>query len=411
MGGMAGSPPRRPGRRGIMPVWDISMTRAEKTPGDTFRILFWGTYDLSKPRNRILRDGLRQSGVQVDECHASIWEGIRDKGVISGWQQAARLAKTLFAYPRLILGFLKAPRPDVVLVGYLGQIDVLVLWPFARLRRVPVAWDQFLSLYNTVVEDRGGLSRRHPLTLALYALEWLACRSVDRVVMDTRAHAAYVRQLYRLEPGRVASVWVGVEDASFPPPPEQRPRSADRTTVLFYGQLIPLHGVDTIVAAARLLREERFRFVLIGSGQEEGRLRQLLDEARLQHLEWIPWVAYEDLAGWIHRADVCLGIFGATAKAALVIPNKVFQILAARRPLITRDSPAIRELLGEGQVGVTLVPPADAEALADAIRRVAEGAQGPSPQVADLGTRIGAEAIGEQALAVLRSVAGSVSRS
>jgi glycosyltransferase involved in cell wall biosynthesis len=52
-----------------------------------------------------------------------------------------------------------------------------------------------------------------------------------------------------------------------------------------------------------------------------------------------------------------------------VIPNKVFQILAAGQPLITRDSPAIRELLSDSLPGVYLVPPADPEALLDAVER------------------------------------------
>jgi glycosyltransferase involved in cell wall biosynthesis len=273
---------------------------------------------------------------------------------------------------------------------------------------VPVVWDQFISLYNTVVEDRKTLSRRHPLARALYAWEWLACRAADRVLMDTRAHAEYVRRLYGLEPGRVDSVWVGVESSLFPPGSAE-PRPDDEPfTVLFYGQLIPLHGVETIVEAARLLRDAPIRFVLIGSGQEEPRVRHMLEQDPLERLEWMPWVEYEELAGWIHRADVCLGIFGATEKAARVIPNKVFQILSARRPLITRDSPAIRELLGDEESGATLVPPADPAALAAAIQLVRTDGPGRSVRpFADLESKIAPRAIGEQALAVLRGAAAT----
>lgn len=380
------------------------MSPTGKDPG--LRVLSWGTYDLSKPRNRILREGLRLCGVHLDECHASVWEGVRDKAVISRWRQAGKLARALAAYPRLIVGFLRARKPDVVLVGYLGQLDVLLLWPFARLRRVPVVWDQFISLYNTVVEDRGTLSRRHPLARALYAWEWLACRAADRVLMDTRPHADYVRQLYGLGPERVDSVWVGVESSSFPPR-SLEPRPEDEPfTVLFYGQLIPLHGIETIIEAARLLRDAPIRFVLIGSGQEEARVRDLLAQVPLESLEWIPWVEYDELARWIHRADVCLGIFGATEKAALVIPNKVFQVLSTGRPLITRDSPAIRELVDEGEPGVTLVPPANPAALASAIERArTEGRGRPPAPFVEREARIGPHAIGEQALAVLRGAA------
>ena len=54
-----------------------------------------------------------------------------------------------------------------------------------------------------------------------------------------------------------------------------------------------------------------------------------------------------------------------------MIPNKAFQALACGTPLITADTPAARELLGDGESAL-LVPPGDPEALAAAVRRLAE---------------------------------------
>jgi glycosyltransferase involved in cell wall biosynthesis len=59
-----------------------------------------------------------------------------------------------------------------------------------------------------------------------------------------------------------------------------------------------------------------------------------------------------------------------------VIPNKVFQILATGTPLITRDSPAIRELLSPDTDGVWLIPPADPAALASAVSAFAAAPRG-----------------------------------
>jgi glycosyltransferase involved in cell wall biosynthesis len=222
--------------------------------------------------------------------------------------------------------------------------------------------------------------------------------------MDTRAHAAYVASTFGLPRERVGSVWVGAETAIFPP---ARARLAHDgpMTVLFYGQLIPLHGVDTIIRAARLLRDRPIRFVVIGSGQEEARVRELLTEQPLAQLEWLPWVHYERLIEQIERADVCLGIFGSSAKAARVIPNKVFQIVAARRPLVTRDSPAIRELLGAGDDAVWLVPPADPQALASTLEGLLERRPGlAGARGRDLREEISPEAVGRQLLEVLRRV-------
>ena len=65
-------------------------------------------------------------------------------------------------------------------------------------------------------------------------------------------------------------------------------RPDDPFRALFVGKLIPLHGLETILAAARLAPEIAFR--VVGSGQ----LEHLLDE-RPENVEWVHWVNYEEL--------------------------------------------------------------------------------------------------------------------
>jgi glycosyltransferase involved in cell wall biosynthesis len=143
--------------------------------------------------------------------------------------------------------------------------------------------------------------------------------------------------------------------------------------------------------------------VLIGKGQEEARISAMLEREPVARLKWIPWVPYEELVGWIHRADVCLGIFGDSDKAARVIPNKVFQILSAGAPLITRDSPAIRELLDPDTPGVVLTPCADPQALLAAVREMlADVAGRGTVQHRALAPSIGTAAVGRQLVALLK---------
>lgn len=345
------------------------------------RIVFWGTYDTGKPRNRILLRGLRENDVDLTECHADIWSGVEDKSQI---QTLARkiffLCRWLMSYPKLLFDYCRLPRHDAVIVGYLGQLDVLVLWPFARMRRVPIVWDAFLSLYDTVVNDRKIVGKYHPLAFFLYAWEWLACRAADAIFLDTRKHADYFVRQFHLSPHKTFSVFVGAETEVFSGISVESSvvKSNNQFTVLFYGQFIPLHGIDTIICAARLMVDDPVRWIIIGQGQEDVKIRSMLNDNPIPLLQWIPWVEYRELKQWIQRSDLCLGIFGESDKAARVIPNKVFQILAAGKPLITRDSPGIRELLDPDMDGVTLVPPADSSALAASIREIAGGGKNSS---------------------------------
>jgi glycosyltransferase involved in cell wall biosynthesis len=151
---------------------------------------------------------------------------------------------------------------------------------------------------------------------------------------------------------------VGAEERLFRP----AWRPPDEFSALFVGKLIPLHGLPTILAAARLLADVPFR--VVGSGQEEW----LLGE-RPSNVEWRQWVNYARLPDEYAGAGCALGIFDAGAKAARVIPNKVFQALACGTPVITADTQAARELLTDGKDAM-LVPPADPGALASAIDRL-----------------------------------------
>ena len=339
------------------------------TPTNPLRIVFWGTYDLSKPRTRILRDGLTALGVEVVEIHADVWSGDRDKSQLSRVALAKRVLRLIVLWPFLILRYLFAPAHHVVVVPYMGQLDVLVIAPFARLRGVPVCWDMFLSIYDTVVHDRRMASEKGIVARALKGLEWCSCRVADAVFLDTPTHAARMARIFSVPEDRFAAIPVGAEPQAFPRRPKRDPDGSIR--ILFYGQMIPLHGIDIIVKAARSDRGRGYTWHLIGSGQEQELVEDVLAADGASHIRWDAWLPYHGLADAITRADICLGIFGASDKAASVVPNKVYQALLSGRSVITRASPAIRDIFPIPDPGLRLVPHSDPEALLDAVEVLA----------------------------------------
>ncbi len=314
------------------------------------RICYFGTYERGYPRNAQVISCLRRAGNDVFERHIGVWEGQEHKWR-AGTDAAARL---LLAELRL----LRRPAADfdVLVVGYPGHFDLLSARRVAAGR--PVVFNPLLSLSDTLVGDRGRFRAEGAAAHALEHVDRAALRAARLVVADTESNAEYLAELGRLPRSRVAVCFVGAEERLFAP----GWRRQGRFTCLFVGKLIPLHGLETILAAARIAPELAFR--VVGSGQLEG----LLDD-RPENVEWTPWVPYELLPAELHRAGCALGVFGVTAKAARVIPNKAFQALACGTPLVTADTPAARELLADGESAL-LVPPGDPGALAAALRRL-----------------------------------------
>jgi glycosyltransferase involved in cell wall biosynthesis len=330
------------------------------------RIILWGTYDLSKPRTRILRDGLAEIGAEVVEIHADVWSSDIDKSQLNRVQMVLRLLQLLIAYPMLIWRYLRAPAHDIVLVPYLGQFDVIVLWLFARLRGKPVVLDLFLSLYDTVVNDRKMVKSGSIVAGCLKWGERLSCRAADRVLLDTQAHANRIATMFGLDPRSVDAVPVGAEPGAFANVAPRIPHEGP-TRVLFYGQLIPLHGIETILNAALSPQGQQYQWHIIGSGQDQDKVADILADADTGHITWDRWVPYAELGNAIENADVCLGVFGTSGKAASVVPNKVYQSLFAKRSVITRDGPAMREVFDHADPALRLVPAADPHAILDAI--------------------------------------------
>jgi len=333
------------------------------------KIVYWGTYDLGKPRNRIMIKGLQRNNIEVIQCHTTIWENIEDKSQIKKINfKVLLLLRWLTSYPSLILRYLQTSKHNFVLVGYLGHLDVLILWPFAKLRRTTIIWDAFISLYDTVVCDRKLISQRNPIAMALFCFEWLACKAADYVVLDTDAHADFFRKKYHLSSDKCFATFVGAEQENFPILQKHQTNKVKKLSILFYGQCIPLHGIQTILDAALLLQDQsHIKWVIIGSGQEEKKIENFAIHHPGVNLKWIKWADYTTLSNYIENADICLGIFGTSDKASRVIPNKVFQIMSCGKTIITRDSPAIKELFSQEDKGVYLVRPGSGDALAEKI--------------------------------------------
>lgn len=356
------------------------------------RLAIWGTYDTGKPRVRMLIEAARHLDSQLTAVNRNPWAGIEDKSQVRGifaWLKV--ISAWIVSYPVLLYSYLRMPRHDVVIVPYLGNLDVLLLWPLARLRGAKICWDMFISLYDTVVDDRQLLRKTGWLARLLHCTESASVRAADLVLMDTLEHAKYVTDLYKLSPGSVQAVWVGAETRLFCKTPLPMREGAVR--ILFYGQFIPLHGLETLVTAIHDIQTRPdapdIRFTIVGSGQDAAKIDRLIAEQDLYNIQRISWVDYAELPHWIAESDICLGIFAAEGKSQRVIPNKVFQILAAGRPLVTGDSPAIREVVRPGSA-IFLVKPGDPVSLADRLVALSHAIRDPvnSPIIADEAARM-----------------------
>lgn len=332
---------------------------------DRLRVVVFGTYDLdAHPRSRVLIEGLRAHGAEVEEYNVAL-----------GLDTAARvdLLRRPWTAPRLVARIVGrwvrlwqlagaaatggAPI-DAVLVPYLGHFDVHLAR--RRFPRTPIVLDHLISGSDTA-RDRGvGGPLRGRL---LAALDSAAVRSADVAVVDTDEHLDLLPEWARprglVVPVGAADGWV---TARRPLYDGSRP-----LRVIFFGLFTPLQGATTIGAALGLLAGERqIEVTMVGTGQDRDAARVLA--AANDRVEWLGMVPAGELPALTADHDVCLGIFADNPKGRRVVPNKVFQGLRAGCAVVTSDTPPQRRVLGDLAV---YVPPADAAALAATLRSLA----------------------------------------
>lgn len=324
-----------------------------------------GTFDPAFWRNRSLRRLLDLNGeTEVWIVNEPLWNVDRVGVAQSGWLKIA--FRMFVTYPRLLTRLLLHPAPDVYLVSYPGWLDVIALRPIGWLKQTPIVFDPFVSVYDTLVEDRKFAARGSVKARTARLLDRLSLRLADVVLADTHAHLDFFEGI---SPGTVTKgsvLPVGADDEIFR---ASSPTRGERL-VVFYGSYVPLQGVSTIIEAARLLEHSGVRILMIGDGQGRPSAEDLAERLGVQNIDWIDFVPLEVLPSLVAPALACLGIFGESDKADRVVPHKVFECLAMGRPVITRDSAAIAEMFGEGEL--VTVPPADPIALAHVIRELVD---------------------------------------
>ncbi|WP_043535360.1 glycosyltransferase [Actinomyces polynesiensis] len=306
------------------------------------RVLGFGTYDVrSHPRVGVLLDGMRTRGHAVTELNRPL--GIGTAGRVAALSHPTQLAHfvltLLLRWLSLAAGSLRfrgTSHPDVVLVGYLGHFDVLLarlLYPRTR-----IVLDHLVFAAGTAT-DRG--TKEGVRTALLRRLDRMALRAADVVIVDTGAHRELVPADLR---SKVVVVPVGAPMAWFH---ARRPaEDIDRTlSVIFFGLFTPLQGAPAIAEGLRRAASERdLRITMVGTGQDYDTCRDILGTTQVT---WVDWVDSADLPSLVARHDLCLGILGTTPKALRVVPNKVYQGMAAGCAVITSDTAPQREVLGD----------------------------------------------------------------
>lgn len=328
------------------------------------QLLIWGVYckDEGYP-NVLYRIAELANYFEIKEINYPIWIQAQDqqrkftRGLKSHFIVCWRYLWTRHTGQLVYL-----PYPAVFLLFFLSFLPKF-------LRPQWIVADVFISLYDTIVNDRKLLTTNCRTAKFLHWIEGRAYRQANVIIVDTLANREFLRGAFNLSGKQIVAIPLSTNERQFSP--RKYFPQAQICRVLFIGTFIPLHGVEYLAEAIIALQgNQEIQFKIIGNGQEAQLFKNILGNNPVRQLEWIrEWQTAEYLAEEISRADICLGIFGPGAKTQRVCPLKIYAYAAIGRAIITGDTDWLRT--AGGAEFFSTVPVANSAALAKQISLLA----------------------------------------
>jgi glycosyltransferase involved in cell wall biosynthesis len=322
------------------------------------KLALFGAFDPEYPRTAVLLEALTARGVEVVRVAARQGSApvAREIQLFTRWAARARGLRT-------------------ILVPAFGHRDVPLASLLGRRTGVPVLFDPLVSRWDTQVTDLG---RVRPGSLAAARLrlsDRLALSLADLVLCDTWEQGDFYSARYGVPRPRLARIPVGADAETFRAGAARNPaRPRGPAEIVYVGGYLPLHGMPTVVDAMSILEERHgtrlARFTLVGGGMLRPYVEREVAARGLRSVRLLPRVAYREAVRQMSEADIALGVFGTTEKAARVVPHKVWQALALGLPVVTRRSAAVSEFFRDG-VHLRCVPPGDGVSLARVLEELA----------------------------------------
>lgn len=275
-------------------------------------------------------------------------------------------------------------KPDVILQNIHPPFD----YPIVRLAKklkckyIAEAWDLWPEDFVTF----GLVSANNPAMKVAYAIEKQYYYHADEIVFTFLGAYDYLKrqgwmkeQGGKIDPAHLHYINNGIDLAQFDRDRDEHPRpDADMNDdslyrIVYLGSINKANNVKTLIDAAAILKENpKYRFFIYGNGAYREELERYVKENNISNVVFKePRISFAECAWVVSQATVGIMNYEKGFGRWGVSSGKMFQYLAAARPIVCNIDIAYDNLIEDNQLGVARDIETPQE-FADAIRGIAE---------------------------------------
>lgn len=248
-------------------------------------------------------------------------------------------------------------------------------WLLSRLKGIPFLFE-VRDLWPKFAIDMGVLHNPFLIRASKW-LERFLYAHADQVIVNSPGYLEHVEQHGARKVNLIPN---GVDASMFDPQSDGKEFRAqhnlqDQFIALYAGAHGMANDLDVVLQAAHLLKgRKEICFVLVGDGKEKANLIARAKELELENVRFLPIIPKSKMSEALAAANACIAILKPIKSFKTTYPNKVFDYMAAGRPVILAIDGVSREIIETAQAGI-FVQPGSPQEMAKAVEYLQQNSQ------------------------------------
>ena len=259
---------------------------------------------------------------------------------LSNDRAGARVLGYLSFFLSSLLTGLFLAKPDVIIASSPPLTVGLSGWLISKIRRIPFVFE-IRDLWPESITASGVSSGDSALIRTLAGMAKFLYKNSGQFVVVSPAFKEVLQDRHQVPAERIKVIPNGVKTDLFSEPrdPEQARKELgleNKLTVSYIGNFGWAQGLQTVLEAAKILRASThdLRFLFVGGGADEDKLKAFAAEADLECVQFIPPQPKERIPRYIQASDICLVPLRDEPVFETAIPSKMLEFMAGSRPVI-----------------------------------------------------------------------------